>query len=480
MDRSAPAGKNTHRPNPIAFEPDGAAQQDSLSHSTDACQFDALRAREYARLDAQGHVYLDYTGGALYAESQVREHMALLCNGVFGNPHSDNPTSQAATELTERARAAVLRYFNAAPDEYVVIFTPNASGALKLVGEAYPFDPGDRYLLTVDNHNSVNGIREFVRSKGATSVYAPITLPDLRIDAMALQELLAQAQPCHANLFAYPAQSNFSGVQHDLEWIAIAQEQGWDVLLDAAAFVPTNRLDVRRWRPDFVALSFYKLFGYPTGVGCLIARRTSLAKLHRPWFAGGTVTAASVQGDGHFLHRDGAAFEDGTIDYLNLSAVEIGLRFIDSIGIEAIHTHVMDLTGWLLDQVPTLRHSNGAPLIRIYGPKTTDRRGSTLALNFLDRHGDLIDLQLVEQRAKQSNISLRTGCFCNPGVGEVVHGLTRADLEPCFITAPWMSREQFMEAVLGKDSGAVRISIGLPTNRADVNRFVDFARGFLD
>jgi selenocysteine lyase/cysteine desulfurase len=67
-----------------------------------------LRAREYARLDAQGHVYLDYTGGGLYAESQLREHHALLRHGVFGNPHSTNPTSLAATELADRARAAIL------------------------------------------------------------------------------------------------------------------------------------------------------------------------------------------------------------------------------------------------------------------------------------------------------------------------------------------------------------------------------------
>src|SRR6266508_4367082 len=63
----------------------------------------------------------------------------------------------AMTELVERAREAVLRFFSASSDEYVAIFTPNATGALRLVGEAYPFQSGDRFLLTFDNHNSVNG-----------------------------------------------------------------------------------------------------------------------------------------------------------------------------------------------------------------------------------------------------------------------------------------------------------------------------------
>ena len=79
---------------------------------------DDLRASEYARLDIGGHIYLDYTGGGLYAESQLRRHNRLLSEHVFGNPHSGNPTSQAATQLVEHAREYVLNFFNADPDEY--------------------------------------------------------------------------------------------------------------------------------------------------------------------------------------------------------------------------------------------------------------------------------------------------------------------------------------------------------------------------
>ena len=262
----------------------------------DAPAIDRLRATEYARLDAQGQVYLDYTGGSLYAAGQLREHLDLLAGGVFGNPHSASPTSLAATALAEGARRAVLAHFNAAPEEYSAVFTLNASGAIKLVGEAYPFAPGSTCLLTADNHNSVNGLRELVRAKGARTVYVDVRLPELTVPEAALQRRLeAPAAPGTARLFAYPAQSNFSGAQHPLDWIARARALGWDVLLDAAAFAPTNRLDLGRWHPDFVAVSFYKLFGYPTGIGCLIARKAALKRLRRPWFAGGTVTMASVR-----------------------------------------------------------------------------------------------------------------------------------------------------------------------------------------
>src|SRR5258708_6809012 len=114
-------------------------------------KLDTLRAADYMRLDEQNHVYLDYTGGSLYAESQLRDHMAMLQKGAFGNPHSSNPTAQSMTRLDEQARQYVLEYFNASPDEYTVIFSQNASGALKLVGEAYPFQASGNYLLTFDN-----------------------------------------------------------------------------------------------------------------------------------------------------------------------------------------------------------------------------------------------------------------------------------------------------------------------------------------
>jgi molybdenum cofactor sulfurtransferase len=442
---------------------------------------DVLRSSEYRRLDDQRHIYLDYTGGGLYAESQLRQHMALLHENVFGNPHSLNPSSLAMTRGVEQARHAVLEFFNASPEEYRVIFTPNATGALKLVGESYPFGPDDEYLLTFDNHNSVNGIREFARARGARITYVPLLLPDMRVDEAGLASYLDRARPAGHNLFAYPAQSNFSGVQHPLEWIDQARARGWDVLLDAAAFVPTNRLDLGRCKPDFVTISFYKMFGYPTGVGCLLARRDSLVRLQRPWFAGGTITVASVQGDTYYLAEGEAAFEDGTLNYLSLPAVEIGLNHISAIGLETIHTRVHCLTGWLLDNLLALRHNNGQALIRLYGPLDTYRRGGTVTVNFYDPKGRYIDHRLIEREASQANISLRTGCFCNPGGGEIAMGLSRTELVACFTQSQErLTMDDFRLCIDGKSSGAVRISLGLASNFADVYHFAQFARGFID
>lgn len=443
---------------------------------------DALRQLEYGRLDAGKQVYLDYTGGGLHAASQVHQHAELLNSSVFGNPHSTSPSSTAMTGHVESARAAVLDYFNAAGD-YTAIFTLNASAAIKLVAEAFPFGPGSRLLMTADNHNSINGMREFALAKGARFDYAALTRPDLRIDRAAMATLLAQAEPGREHLLAFPAQSNFSGVKHPLDLVAQAQAAGWQVLLDAAAFVPTNRLDLSAVQPDFVCVSFYKMFGYPTGVGCLLVRKTALARLRRPWFAGGTVNFATAQGAMHVLSAGEAGFEDGTLNYLSLPAVEIGLRHLQSVGMDLIQTRVRCLTAWLLSELLTLAHGNGRPMVRLYGPANIADRGGTVTMNFYDPDGHLVDYRRLEELAGQEGISLRTGCFCNPGAGESAEELTEDDMRAGLAQGNEITLGRFVEIMQqrgGKSAGALRVSVGLVSNFADVQRFLAFAAGLRD
>jgi selenocysteine lyase/cysteine desulfurase len=440
----------------------------------DTGRLDELRATEYGYLDAGGHTYLDYTGSGLAADAQLRAHTERLRGGCFGNPHSDNPTSLASTELIEQAREAILRYFNAGREEYAVIFTPNATGACRLVGEAYPFGPTSRLVLTADNHNSVNGLREFAHGRHARVRYARLS-PDLRITDQDVDGALGRGR----GLFGYPAQSNFSGVQHPLAWVGRAQAAGYDVLLDAAAFVPTNRLDLGAVKPEFVTVSWYKLFGYPTGIGTLLARRDALAKLRRPWFSGGTIVGASVQGGWHQMVDDETAFEDGTLNFLGIPDVTTGLDWISGIGIDLIHRRVMCLTGALLDGLAGLKHSNGAPMTRVYGPQDLAGRGATVAFNFLDTRGAVVDERAVARDTSAAGISLRTGCFCNPGAGEWAFGLTREAVRGSwgrgFLRPNMQTVDDYLEVIGLPSGGAVRVSLGLASNLADVERFLDFA-----
>jgi molybdenum cofactor sulfurtransferase len=178
-----------------------------------------------------------------------------------------------------------------------------------------------------------------------------------------------------------------------------------------------------------------------------------------------------------------ARFEDGTLNYLSIPAVEIGLRHLERIGVGMIQTRVQCLTAWLLNELIALRHGNGRRLIRIYGPETPEQRGGTITMNFYDPSGQLLDYRRIEELAGMEGLSLRTGCFCNPGAGETAEGLTVDDMRAAFASDPDLTLPrflQFMQQHNGKSTGAVRVSLGLASNVADVERFLAFAAGFRD
>jgi selenocysteine lyase/cysteine desulfurase len=374
----------------------------------------------------------------------------------------------------------VLRYFNATADEYAVIFTANATAGCRLVGEAYPFGRLSRFVLTADNHNSVNGIREYAARHGARVAYVGLNGPELRVGEADLLAAIGRGHGERPGLFAYPAQSNFSGVRHPLSWVYRAQAAGYDVLLDAAAFVPTTRLDLSVVKPEFVTISWYKVFGFPTGVGCLLARRDALARLRRPWFSGGTIMGVSVAGRWHQMLTDEAGFEDGTVNFLAIPDVAVGVDLMNAIGIDLIRQRVGMLTAWLLECLGRMRHSSGAPMIRLYGPAAPAARGGTVALNVLDRDGRVVDERAVTRDASAAGISLRTGCFCNPGAGEAAFGLTRGPLRHARRTlsrgrAGAATVEDYLSLAGLPTGGAIRVSLGVASTLSDVDAFLDFA-----
>ena len=439
-------------------------------------KFDEIRATEYPLLDKQQQVYLDYTGANLFSKIQLQKHQSFLEEHLFGNPHSTNPTSAVSTRFVEDTRKAVLDHFHAG-DDYYCVFTANATQSLKIIGESYPFDHHAHFLLLFDNHNSVNGIREYAKRKGASFEYCPVFLEDLRIDEKQLEKKLSAQKHKHHKLFAYPAQSNVSGVKHDLKWIELAHENGWDVLLDAAAFVPTNELNLQEVKPDYVSVSFYKIFGYPTGVGALLIQKKAFEKLDKPWFAGGTVSYVSVTIPEFFLVENQERFEEGTVNFLSIPAVKMGLDWIQQLGMKNIKERIFCLTDYLIHELNELKHSNGARLIHIFGPNNSEKRGSTLILNFFDRDENKIDVSLIEQKANAALISIRIGCFCNPGIDEINNCITSEELSLFYSSREDTHYDKIH--FLGKMRGAIRISLGLMSNYADCEKFLFFCSEFL-
>lgn len=442
---------------------------------------DSLRRTDYERVDRSGETYVDYMGGCLYPASLVRFHGNFLNNHVFGNTHSVSNSSKLSKKYADEARDTVLAFFDA-PSEYTVVFTSNASGALKLIGESFPFTSDSTYVLGNDSHNSVHGIREFAVRQGARVGYIPST-PTGGVDLVTAKISLIHNRPqSGACLFALTAQSNITNTKNPLSLLDFAGSLGYYTLLDAAALVPTSSFSLKKTSVDAMAISFYKMFGYPTGVGALIIKKRFLEALRRPWFAGGTVDVVQVPGSivtySSELHEQ---FEDGTINYLSLPAISEGLRLLSGY-LPFLPLRLTCLMHYLTTALSRLRHdSSGTPVVRILS-QLPDQRirhvgdqtgafGSTVSLLFLSPSGKLIPNSFIEYSAAQKKISLRTGCMCNPGGAATLLEITE-DMKRLY---PGVTLTDF-ERYVGRELGVVRISLGLASNFQDVWNCVQFAR----
>ncbi|EJD08353.1 PLP-dependent transferase [Fomitiporia mediterranea MF3/22] len=444
---------------------------------------DSLRRSDYTRLTRSDETYVDYMGGCLFPESLVQIHADFLSRNIMGNTHSVSNSSQTSTNLAIEARNAVLDFFKAPPG-YTVIFTQNATGALKLVGESYPFCDDGAFVLGVDSHNSVNGIRRFASQAGARVVY-------LRsgsrggVDLAETENVLLENRPSSSGapcLLALTGLSNISNTKNPLEICAYAKRLGYHTVLDAAALATTSAINLTESPGiDAMCVSFYKMFGFPTGVGALIVKEDFLRTLHRPWFAGGTVDVVQVPGSLVTMASDLTEhFQDGTINYLSLPAVTHGLRFL-TMYMPFLPMRLSALTHYLVAGLEGLRHDvNGSRVARILSRLPTRRLreigdqanfGSTVSLHFLDSDGMMLPLSFIEYAAAQRRISLRTGCVCNPGGAAAIIGI-ESDMEQLY---EGVTLRDF-ESRVGHELGVVRISLGLASNFVDVWRVMEFAR----
>ncbi|KAG2135595.1 PLP-dependent transferase [Suillus cothurnatus] len=444
---------------------------------------DTLRRTDFARLDRTGETYVDYMGGAQHPESLVRVHSTFLTETVMGNTHSVSNSSKLSSRYADEARDAVLSFFQAPPG-YTVVFTANATAALKLVGEAYPFKSNNSYILGADSHNSVHGIREYALRRGAKVHYIPSTSTGGFVISTA-KDILSQHRPQNASsLFALTGLSNITNAKNPLSILAFASSLGYHTLLDAAALAPSSVISLSETPVDAMVVSFYKMFGYPTGVGALIVKESFLEILERPWFAGGTVDVVQVPGSiftrTRVLHEQ---FEDGTINFMTLPAVTDGLRFLSAY-LPFLPLRLSCLTHYLTTSLSCLRHdSTGTPVVKILS-KFPSRRlksvgeqgdsGSTISLVFLSAR-EMISNSFIEHVAVSRNISLRTGCMCNPGGAASLLGI-QGQMERLY---SGVTLKDF-ERVVGRELGVVRISLGLASNFQDVWNIVMFASSLAD
>ncbi|CAM6125359.1 unnamed protein product [Calypogeia fissa] len=478
---------------------------------------DQLRSEEFARLG--GKVYLDHAGAALYTETQIKGSLSDLSSNLYGNPHSQSESSTLSSDIVELARNQVLAMCKASPEEYSCVFTSGATAALNLVGQTFPWSFGSQYMYTMENHNSVVGIREYALNKGAT--VTPVYLDHIRGKYSTGEQIsyfhVREQNPLRRNvmmvvpdgdihddeqqayhLFAFPLECNFSGAKVDLDLIPFVQGEHlkgpkkggkWLVLLDAAKGCSTAPPNLSRFPADFVAISFYKIFGYPTGLGALLVRKDAAKLMKKQYFGGGTVAVALADDD--FMQRRSRIehwLEDGTVSFLGIAALCHGFRVIDRLQMSAINRHVGSLASYMASKIRDLKHYNMASVCVLYGNHGMFagnyvkywgkhcEQGPIVTFNMKRADGSWVGPREVEKLATLSGIHLRTGCFCNPGACSKYLGLSKHEMKENFEAGHvcWDDKD----LINGYPTGAVRVSFGYMNTFEDCWAFIQFISKF--
>uniref|UniRef100_A0A8C0HFE6 Molybdenum cofactor sulfurase n=1 Tax=Buteo japonicus TaxID=224669 RepID=A0A8C0HFE6_9AVES len=437
-----------------------------------------------------GITYLDHAGSALFPESLLKAFTDDLRNNVYGNPHSQNISSKLTYDTIEHVRYRILQHFHTTAEDYTIIFTSGCTAALKLVAEAFPWipegtkQPSSRFCYLTDSHTSVVGMRGITASMNVLSV--PIKPKEILLSEK--NRLPAEEQNCTTpHLFSYPAQSNFSGTKYPLSWIQdiksgklcpINIPGKWFVLLDAASYVSSSPLDLGVHQADFIPISFYKIFGFPTGLGALLVNNRIAPLLRKTYFGGGTA-AAYLAGEDFYFPRKSIAerFEDGTVSFLDIIALKHGFEVLEKLtgGMEKIKQHTFTLAHYTYTVLSTLKYANGAPVVRIYSDtdfSNPDVQGPIINFNVLDENGEVIGFSQVDKMASLYNIHVRTGCFCNTGACQMHLGISNEDIQRNLQAGHVCGDD--IDLVDGRPTGSVRISFGYMSSFEDAQSFLKF------
>ncbi|KAJ4804421.1 Molybdenum cofactor sulfurase [Rhynchospora pubera] len=259
-------------------------------HSSD--QIDKLRSEEYSHLSDDGaKVCLDYCGFGLFSYTQsfqnfestsftLREITTANLNNhaLYGGPEVGT--------VEHDIKARIMDYLNMPESEYGLVFTVSRGAAFKLLAECYPFQTNKKMLTMFDHESqSVNWMAQSAKDKGAKVCSANFKWPTLRLCSAELRKSIARKKrkkDHKTGLFVFPVQSRVTGAKYSYQWMALAQQNNWHVLLDAGALGPKDMdsLGLSLFRPDFIITSFYRVFGMdPTGFGCLLIKKSVMGCL---------------------------------------------------------------------------------------------------------------------------------------------------------------------------------------------------------
>ncbi|KAM6544151.1 hypothetical protein CsatB_008598 [Cannabis sativa] len=255
-------------------------------------KIDYLRSDEYGHLvESFAKVCLDYCGFGLFSYLQTQQYWessAFTLSEITANLSNHALYGGAEKGTVEYdVKSRIMDYLNIPENEYGLVFTVSRGSAFKLLADSYPFQT-NKNLLTMFDHDSqsVNWMAQSAKEKGAKVHSAWFKWPTLKLCSRELRKQITnkrrRKKDSATGLFVFPVQSRVTGAKYSYQWMALAQQNNWHVLLDAGSLGPKDMdsLGLSLFRPDFIITSFYRVFGAdPTGFGCLLIKKSVMGNL---------------------------------------------------------------------------------------------------------------------------------------------------------------------------------------------------------
>ena len=422
---------------------------------------DEIYAKEFSSRLSSNQTYLDHAGTTFYSQSQLDAHFHQLKTLTLNNPHSEREDSKYLY-LIRQLNELILSVFETSSRDYSIIFTLNATHACQIISNLVPFSSQSEYAYMIDSHNSLIGIRQQVKLKGG--IFSVIDYPneiyekentnnsDLSFRLKTTELINEETHSQSYCLFAMPAENNFNGLRAPLDRLLKpfldSREQStehfpipvhrkpskqcqWLTLIDCAKYLSTKVFSLSKYPVDFLVLSFYKIFGYPTGLGALIIRNQTLQILNQnQYFGGGSVEYISPYDDSSVQYKSGIdGFIHGTIPFTTILALQHGIQMIVyQLSYRSISLHTNCLIEYCRNEMLKMKYSNGQTLCLFYGNRSQILEdngysyGPILNFNLLNFEGEFLSCRLIQRIASDHRIILRVGTFCVPGASQAYLG----------------------------------------------------------
>ncbi len=319
--------------------------------------------------------------------------------------------SQKATELHENARERVRQFINACSTSEI-LFTRGTTESLNLMASSYGeafLKEGDEILISeMEHHSNIVPWQILCERKGCRIKVIPFNKKG-EIEIENYEKLFTE----RTRLVCVAHVSNVLGTVNPIKEMGrIAHAHGAHILVDGAQSVPHFNVDVQDFDCDFLAFSGHKVYG-PTGIGVLYGRESLLEQM--PPYQGGGEMISRVTFEHTTYEKLPYKFEAGTPDYVGSHALAVALDYVDSIGMDKIHTHEQALTRYAMQQMSQIEG------MHLYG--TSEGKDAVVAFNVGNIHP--LDLGTLLDRL---GIAIRTGHHCAQPVMEHygVEGMCRA------------------------------------------------------